>query len=200
MDKPVKTFEDYWEIVTSNDIWYDRIKIQYARKSIKRIAEEAFIDLLTQPARIKAADPSDFQKHLSKFLMYAKDEITKPQLQQITIEDKPKHSEPILTGEARQKYIKQWLEAVKNVDQKASLVPRLTHKQMADEGDWLPPKDKPWPSTSPEYLIQSEIHDQYGRENYNPITGKPNINWKPEQQWMKDNEKEIKEWLNNLNK
>lgn len=196
MTKPT-TFEEYWYKLVSDEIWYDRIKYQYANKDIKDVANNAFIDLLAQRERWDRQDYSDFRKHLQKWLIYAKPAAVKPQLQQV-IEEKPSHNKPVVTGEARQKYLQEWLNSVKNVQQQASLVPRLTNKQIADEGDWLPPKDKPHTSTSVEYFIKSEIHNSYIKHNYDIISGDPNLDWKPENEWIKDNEKEIQEWIKNL--
>lgn len=136
-----KTFEEYWDIVTSNDLWWDNIKVRHARKNIKEIAREAFIDLCTQPMRLQAADPTDFQKHLSKFLMYAKDEVTRPQLQQVEPEPVDNVNQlPPLMGEERKKRYGEWLEAIGGFADKK--VPVLLKDQIELNGQTDPPKPR----------------------------------------------------------
>lgn len=140
MATPIKTFEQYWEIVTSNDLWYDQIKMRHARKDIRSIAQNAFIDLLTTPQRLAAADPTDFQKHLSKFLMYAKDEVARPQLQQDEVREEPKGpQEPPLTGEAREAKIKEFVALLRQVGKKEK---PLIDGQVEELGQTDPPKKK----------------------------------------------------------
>jgi len=140
MRSPVKTFEQYWEIVTSNDLWYDQIKMRHARKDIRGIAQEAFIDLLTTPQRLAAADPTDFQKHLSKFLMYAKDEVCRPQLQQEEVKEEPKGPQlPPLTGEARAAKIKEFVAILKQVGKNER---PLLDEQIPELGQVDKPKKK----------------------------------------------------------
>lgn len=140
MANQIKTFEDYWEIVTSNDLWYDQIKMRHARKNIRKIANNAFIDLLTTPQRLAAADPTDFQKHLSKFLMYAKDEVTRPQLQQEEVKEESKPSEPPLTGAARMAKIKEFLEVLQTGSEFGRMP--LIDGQVEELGQTDPPKKK----------------------------------------------------------
>lgn len=136
-----KTFEEYWEIVTSNDLWYDQIKIRHARKDIKGVAQEAFIDLLTQPNRLAIADPADFQKHLSKYLMFSKDEVMRTQLQQEETKPVDKVNQlPPLIGEERKKRYGEWLEAIGGFADKK--VPVLLKDQIELNGQTDPPKPR----------------------------------------------------------
>lgn len=197
MENKVKTFEDFWLLLIEHEIWYDQMKMRFHRKDLKGVANECFIFLLASDQRWDTQDYKDFRRCYQSFLSKAPDLIVKPQLQQTAIEE-PKHSAPILTGDERQKKLSEWLESVKNVEQQASLVPKLTYKQIADEGDWLPKKNGVVPSTSIEYFINSEIHNEYIRHNYDIITGEKNLDWKSEPDWVRDNQKEINEWLSNM--
>jgi hypothetical protein len=106
MIKPT-TFEDFWDQLVSDEIWYDRIKYQYANKDIKGTAQNCYIDLLAQSSRWEAQDYTDFRRCFQKWLMNSKPAPVKPQLQQIVVEE-PKHNAPILTGEERQKKLSEW--------------------------------------------------------------------------------------------
>jgi hypothetical protein len=136
-----RTFEEYWDIVTSNDLWYDNIKIRHARKDIKGVAQEAFIDLCAQKTRLAIADPTDFQQHLSKFLMYAKEQVQKPQLQQTEPEPVDKVNQlPPLTGEARQAKLKEWFNIVQSFD--GNKIKPLLNEQYSELGQTDPPKKR----------------------------------------------------------
>lgn len=189
------TFEDFWNNLVSDDIWYDRIKYQYSNKDIKGIAQDCYIDLLAQSTRWQSQDYTDFRRCFQKWLMNSKAAPVKPQLQQQTTVQEEVSSVPIVEGEERQKYIKEWLESVKNVKQQASLVPRLTKKQIADEGDWLPPKPAPYPSTSLEEIKKSYIHTLWIRHNYEPRTAEKMPYWMEEKEWYEHNKEEIDNWL-----
>ncbi len=188
MENKIKTFEDYWNIIVSNDLWYDQILIRHARKDIKGIAQEAFIDLLTQPTRLGIADPTDFQKHLGKFLMYAKDQVTRPQLQQEEVKEVRPH-EPPLTGEERKKRYGEWLEAIGGfADHK---VPVLLKDQIEENGQTDPPKKRGhFTEFDPEKQLQIKKElDERAR--------------KGRELWFRDNhpnatEQEIEKYLNSF--
>lgn len=139
MPNSITTFEQYWDIIVSNDLWWDQIQIRHARKDIKGIAQEAFIDLLTQPNRLAIADPTDFQKHLSKFLMYAKEAPARPELQQASPKEEPADpNNPPLTGKARSEWLKKWYESLGGF--KAERI--LLDEQIEEIGEVDPPKKK----------------------------------------------------------
>jgi hypothetical protein len=160
-----KTFDEYWDIVVSNDLWYDNIKMRHARKDIRGIAQEAFIDLLTQPTRLAIADPTDFQQHLSKFLMYAKESPVKPELQQAAPKEEPADpNNPPLTGEARQKKIKEFLDIILSFDGNA--IRPLLNEQVKENGQTDPPKPRghEYPFTPLEYQQKIDERVRKGRE------------------------------------
>lgn len=95
------------------------------------------------------------------------------------------------------KWIKKWKAYIDAL--KVKKVPQLTDADIKKEGQEKLVK-KIHPSTSQAELDRHDIHLLYCRENYDLLTADPLPTWKPESEWIKDNEKEIKEWLNTLNK
>jgi hypothetical protein len=131
------TFELFWDKLVEDDLWWDRIKMQYSDKDHRKIAQDCFIDLLAQPQRWKAQDYSDFRRCFQKWLMNAKPMAVRPQLQQV--EEKKPEPEIEISEEEKKRRYQEWYNAVTKVENNFK-VPKLTKKQIAEEGDWLPKK------------------------------------------------------------
>lgn len=92
---------------------------------------------------------------------------------------------PPVTGEAKQKWIDQWLKEVDKIGKATPIVTGRDPKmewlrkrpvEMQELG-YTPPTD--------EQIAAHDLHIQYIRENYDPYTGKKKENWQPEEEWIK---------------
>lgn len=85
-----------------------------------------------------------------------------------------------LEGEARQEMLKLWLSKLGEVGH----VETKSHVRELEAK--LPPKDKGivYNSTRPEDILERELHLQYIRENYDPVTKEKLPNWKKESDWL----------------
>jgi hypothetical protein len=175
-------FEDFWTKLTEDDLWWDQIKVKYGRKDLRGIGNDCYIDLLAQSNRWKAQDYADFRKCYQKWLMYAKDAPVAPQLQQ-QVKEEPKEEVEIVTGQEREEWIKKWMDKVKEAPI-LKPVQQLSYKEIADEGDWLPKKPAPYPSTSESEVQKRLLHLQYIKENYDPRTQDRLPNWMSEEDWL----------------
>jgi len=125
--------------------------------------------------------------------------LVKPQLQQVEVKEE-KQTEPPLTGEERDKRIAEWLAAVK-AQRLTNPVPKLTRKQIIEEGDWLPKKQAPHPSTSEGELKKAFFHQYYIKHNFDPRTADKVTGWVDESKWIEDNEVELMElWTEELSR
>lgn len=87
-------------------------------------------------------------------------------------------SAPPVTGEVREKYINQLLEAISKVgNPQTTRAPVKEMLQSLPKGEAYKPND--------EYAIQRELHLQYIRENYDKYTGNKLPTWVSEQEWLK---------------
>jgi len=193
------TFEQFYAKLIEHEIWFDQMKMRFYRKDLKDVANQCFIFLLASEQRWAAQDYQDFRKCYQSFLSKSPDMVVKPQLQQVEVKEEST-SEPILTGEERERKINEWLQAVKSV-QTVNPVPKLSRKQIIEEGDWLPKKQLPHPSTSVGEVKKRFIHQLYIKHNYDPRTTDKVTGWMPEEQWKEENEYELNElWQEELNK
>lgn len=177
------TFDEFYNGLIEDGIWWDRIQMQYRSKDIKGEANNCFTWLLTQQNRMAAKDFGDFRRAFQKFLMNAKDVPIKPQLQQAPVVEEVKPKEPPLTGEARQARLKEWMEQVQKGDI-VKPVGKLSYKEIADEGGWLPKKPAPYPSTNESEVLKRLIHQEYIRTNYDPRTQDKLPGWMIEEDWV----------------
>jgi len=193
------TFEQFYTELQKNEPWFDQMKLRYFRKDLKDVANQCYIFLLASEQRWNAQDYQDFRKCYQSFLSNAKDRVTAPSLQQEEVK-LVTHSEPILTGEERDKKIAEWLESVKAVKM-ANPVPKLSRKQIAEEGDWLPKKGPTHPSTSEGELKKAFFHQYYIKHNFDPRTADKVTGWVEETRWIEDNEVELMElWTEELSR
>ena len=193
------TFEQFYTELQKNEPWFDQMKLRYFRKDLKDVANQCYIFLLASEQRWSEQDYQDFRKCYQNFLQKAPDKITAPSLQQEEVKVVT-HSEPILTGEERDKRIAEWLAAVKS-QRLTNPVPKLSRKQIAEEGDWLPKKQQPHPSSSIGELKRYFIHQMYIRHNYDSTmtTVQKLDGWKEEKEWIEENEFELNElWQEEL--
>ena len=193
------TFEEFWKKLIEHEIWYDQMKMRFFRKDLKGVANDCFIFLLASDQRWQAQDYQDFRKCYQSFLSKSPDKVSAPQLQQTEVVE-VKQTEPILTGEERDKKIAEWLESVKAVKM-ANPVPKLSRKQIAEEGDWLPKKGPTHPSTSEGELKKAFFHQLYIKHNFDPRTAEKITGWVDESKWIEDNEVELMElWTEELSR
>lgn len=190
-------FEEFYAKLIDHEIWYDQMKMRFYRKDLKDVANQCFIFLLASEQRWAAQDYQDFRKCYQSFLSKAPDKIVKPQLQQDEVKEQTTN-EPILEGEARDKAIAKWLEAVKS-QKMINPIPKLSRKQIAEEGDWIPKKQAPHPSSSVGELKKYFIHQLYIKHNYDLRTADKLPQWIEENKWIEDNEFELTEmWQEEL--
>lgn len=180
------SFEDFWNELTSHELWFEQMKMRFYQKDLKGTANDCYIFLLASEARWKAQDYQDFRRCYQQFLTRAKDVPVKPQLQQTAEVKKEEPQEPILTGEHREARIKEWLELVREIPAMTSSIPKLTYKEIADEGDWLPKKPAPYPSAPVALLIEEELKIEYARECTDIYTGRIKPGMPTFEDWLKD--------------
>ena len=195
------TFEQFYAKLIEHEIWYDQMKMRFFLKDLKGVANDCFIFLLASEQRWNAQDYQDFRKCYQNFLSKSPDMVVKPQLQQVEVKEE-KQGEPPLTGEERDKRIAEWLAAVK-AQRLTNPVPKLSRKQIAEEGDWLPKKAANYPKASEGELKRSFIHQLYIKHNYDTTTRTIETlpGWKEEKEWITENEFELHEmWQEELKK
>jgi hypothetical protein len=163
----MKTFDDFWDKLTEDEIWWDRIKYTYSSKDHRGVAQECYIDLLAQPMRWEKQDYQDFRRCYQKWLANAKPVPVKPQLQQV--EEKAIPEVEYYVDEAtHRRRLKEWYDVVMKVDN-SFRVPRISKKEAAEEGDWLPKKGLEYHRTPDEIVLMKEAIRKASGEFYKDL-------------------------------
>lgn len=178
----MKDFSEWYKELCSDVRWFEVTCMNHKGKNFKQAAEFVYAQLVADPV-LANRSMIENRKHVYNRLIRMDYDRVFPQLQQPVKEEKKEHEEPPLTGEAREKKLKEWLEVVNNAPV-AYAPPKLTSQQIKEEGDWVAKKVPPYPSTSPEQVAKMILHHEYVKENYNLITGDPLESWMPEDQWI----------------
>jgi hypothetical protein len=162
------TFEDFWNKLVEDDLWWDRMKVSYARKDWRKAGEQTYDYLLTEKARWEAQDYSDFRRIWMKKIVWLPYIQVKPQLQQE--ETKPISTDPKLKpleGEERKRRIKEWeavvLSTVNNFN-----MPKVTKKQAEIEGQW-DRKGVEYHRTPDDILIMQDLIKKSAAEFYKDV-------------------------------
>jgi hypothetical protein len=87
-----------------------------------------------------------------------------------------------LTGEAREARLKEWEEALNKTEmmltQRSDIYAKVRE-------EWKPKDGIEYKSTLTEQdILRRELHIQYVRENYHPVTREKLEHWMPEDQWI----------------
>lgn len=120
-----------------------------------------------------------------KWLNRYKDRFIKP-----LPAEKPDPDKPPLTGEARQAALQKWLESLKGME--GMTARPMDQKEIEIEGkEWVSEIDRKavsvgYKKTELEKIIDHDLHIQYIRENYDPITSKPKPGWISETEWREN--------------
>lgn len=176
------TFEDFFKALTADEQWHDTMKMIHRHKPIKDVA------LLVYGTAVgEGTLTDDIKEHRNH--VHNKLAKTPVKIQNIIQTHQPKVEEPqqeetkiFATDEQRDKILEEWKQEVKGIKMKPVI--KLTHKQIAEEGDWLP-KKKHVPS-DPNYLHEHEktLHKcrvKVVRDRH------PNLSDEEIEQYIKDN-------------
>jgi hypothetical protein len=87
-----------------------------------------------------------------------------------------------LTGDERQKWIDAWNESLK-LFQEAVKPVELGGARMKSSLEELPVLEG-YKKPDHEAILRSELHTQYIRENYEPLSGKKKEGWVSEEEWL----------------
>ncbi len=80
--------------------------------------------------------------------------------------------------------IQEWLDTIKNAPGFKPPAP-LTPEDILKEGQLRPEKEKKWPVTTREELVNHIVHLEWIKANFDPITGKPLETFVSEDEWIK---------------
>lgn len=182
----MKDFETWYLEIASDQRWVETMQMMHKGKSLRKAAQIVYGDAVSDSATFERVPMAERRRHIHYKLAKMPYDNTAPVLQQEDTQE-VKETGPPLTGEERDKALQEWLKVVRE-SKIVNGAPKMTYKEIADEGDWLPKKPAPYPSCSESEVRKRELHLQYIKENYDPRTADKLPTWIEESEWLKQQE------------
>lgn len=138
----MSTFDDFWNEIVSDEIWFEQLKMRHPKKDWREAAMEIYTNYL---ADRNFPEMREVRKHLNNKLIYKKqtDEATVYRKPQEPLSQNDFNHNP-LTDEERRR-VDAMLDEYKALlrDGVVKPVPKLSHEEILQEGGFLPkPKEK----------------------------------------------------------
>jgi hypothetical protein len=153
------TFDDWHKELISDYQWYSLLRM-YKEETIKKAAEKVFAQLVADKV-VDLRPMSENRKHVYNIVTKnpGDKEIRKDWY---NVEKEKKEAEEKkewvpLTGEARAKKLAEF-KAMVDAAPKAFTTPKMSAQEIANEGDWLPKKEKPFVRSEFETRMALEEH------------------------------------------
>lgn len=149
----MKTFEDWYTELISDTLWYELLR-HYKDETIRKCSEKVYAQLVAEKT-VSYRPMTENRKHV--YNVVCKLPGDKPKVDWVEKhlkqqEEKKEDKEWVpLTGEARTKKLAEF-KAMIDAAPKAFTTPKMSAQEIANEGDWLPKKEKPF--------VRSEFENQ----------------------------------------
>lgn len=180
----MKSFPEWFKELCSDVRWFEYTSMNHKGKNFKKAAEFVYAQLLAD-SRLQMREMSENRKHVYNKLGSMPFDFVAPSLQQEEKKEEKSNIVETYTPEYAAMKKKEALDIIAK-SEILNRFPKVSYKQSVEEGDWLPKKPAPYPSTSPmEYYIRQR-HLEYIKSNYDARTGQPLPNWIDEQVFNKD--------------
>lgn len=187
----MKSFIDFNTELAANPHWVEWMErmARMENKNFMKAIEVAYGNLIADPNAFEKFTIEESRKYVGNILKNQKPEAVKPQLQQVEVKEEKviKPEDQPLTGEAKQKRIKEFLNAVLSTPP-LKPVGKLSHREIISEGQWEPKKPELYPPTTIEEAKIRDKHFRYIQSNYEPRTGQKLDTWMEEKQWNELND------------
>lgn len=166
----MKTFEDWYKELTSDTLWYELLR-HYKDETIRKCSEKVYAQLVAEKT-VSYRPMTENRKHVYNVVCKLpgdkpKVDWVEKQLKQQ--EEEKKEAWVPVSWEKRAEYLNKVQEIIKGSTM-ANAAPRMSYKEIADSGDVLPPKPKPYPQTSPEEFYLKQRRLAYIKHAYEPRT------------------------------
>lgn len=164
-------FETWYTELISDQIWFEPASMAHKPETFKQAARKVYMQCVAD-GQIKPVQES--RKHVYNIVCKIPPDAKAKtwfmeELQKREEAKKNENWKPV-TAEEREKWLKKWKESINKL-QTVSAMPRLSYKELAEEGGILPPKPAPYPTTTKEEAYVKDRRFHYIRLNYEPRTG-----------------------------
>lgn len=134
----MKDFEAFYKELTSDEIWFEPVKMHHKPETLQSIGRRVYMHGIADKDHFLITPMSEFRRHFYNIVCKTPGDKPKNKDWYVKALEKiePKIiEEPPLAGEERMKRIQEWKESLEGLEMISS-VPRMTVKQIIEEGDW----------------------------------------------------------------
>lgn len=176
------SFEEWFKELCANYVWFQPASMHHEPKTFRDTANKVYMQYVAS----EVFPPiQEARRHVyNKLALMPGDKVkvdwTKKALEKVEAEKK-QDWQPV-SEEEREQWLKKWRESLNGL-QTVSAVPRISYKEIAEQGGVLPPKDKPYPITTPEEAYVRDRHFEWIKQNFEAKTGYKLPSWICEEDW-----------------
>lgn len=132
------SFDDFYTALTSDELWMEAMRNPSRGKDLKAAIEKVYGQAVSDGS-LKVVPIGEHRKHVFNTLgKMPFSKVNTVQLQQQETKPEKVEVKVYATDEQRDYWLNKLQQQIKEIQVKP--VPRLSHKQLAEEGDWLPKK------------------------------------------------------------
>lgn len=147
------TFEDFHKSLISDELWVEAMRNPSRGKDLKAAIEKVYGQAVSDGS-LKTVAIGEHRKHV--FNTLGKMPFSKVNTVQLQQEEKTQvvPYKAFATDDQRDWHLTTWLAQIEQSKSEFVRTPKLSHKQIAEEGDWLPKKKKV--PTDPNYFYEHQ--------------------------------------------
>jgi hypothetical protein len=164
------SFEDWLKDLISNYVWAEPAQMHYKPETFRATANKVYM----QYVAAEVFPPiQEARRHVyNKLALIPGDKVKVDWVKEglKKIESEKKQDWQPVSEEEREQWLKKWRESLNGL-QTVSAVPRISYKEIAEQGGVLPPKDKPYPITTPEEAYVRDRRFEWIKNSFEPRTG-----------------------------
>lgn len=143
-------FEDFHKALIADERWHETMKMIHKYKPFDEVCKLVYGSAVSE-GTLEGVDISEHRKHVHNKLAKTQVKIENTiQTHQPEVKHEKVEVKVYATDEQREYWLNKLQEQIKGTTMKP--ITRLSHKQIAEEGDWLP-KKKAVP-TDPRYIFE----------------------------------------------
>jgi hypothetical protein len=137
----ITDFETFYNDLTSDEIWFESIKMTHPHKDYPLAAKQIYTSYLADKF---IPDMKEVRKHLNNKLIY---QLPKKERLETNYQHEKKEddfSNPLTDEQKKEvdKWLNAYLEEIRTIEMKS--IPKISHKEAVEEGQWLPKKKEPY--------------------------------------------------------
>lgn len=179
----MKPFDDWFEDLISNEIWAGPARMLHRPETFRKIANKVYMEYV---AKEHFPPIQEARTYVYRLVFKTPGDIPKGkpwhQKELEKIEEKKQEEWTPVTGEERQRRLAEYKALIDSMPL-VNNFPRVTEQEKAENCDWIPKKQAPYPVTSPMEAYVKDRHIAYIQQNYDARTAEKLPGWVSEEEF-----------------